>query len=201
MVLIIKLNGDVMKILSLWMAMLVSTSLFASGFSVDSVHSTVGFKVKYMMLSAVQGQFNAFDGQVSLDNGEPTSIVGQIDASSIDTNNAKRDAHLRSDDFFNVAEYPYIRFKSKQIRKNDVGYVAIGDLEIHGITNQVSIPFTLLEPMVDGFGQERLALIGQIRINRKEYGIMYSKKMDNGGLVVDNFIDIDLNIQCVKKTK
>jgi len=190
-----------MKILSLWMAMLVSISLFASGFSVDSVHSTVGFKVKYMMLSAVQGQFNAFDGQVSLDNGEPTSIVGQIDASSIDTNNAKRDAHLRSDDFFNVAEYPYIRFQSKQIRKNDVGYVAIGDLEIHGITNQVSIPFTLLEPMIDGFGQERLALIGQIRINRKEYGIVYSKKMDNGGLVVDDFIDIDLNIQCVKKTK
>ena len=190
-----------MKKLSLMIAILMSTSLFASDFSVDSAHSTVGFKVKYMMLSAVQGQFNAFDGEVTLDNGQPTNIVGQIDAASIDTNNAKRDAHLRSDDFFNVAEYPNIRFQSKQIRKNDVGYVAIGDLEIHGITNQVSIPFTLLEPMIDGFGQERLALIGQIRINRKEYGIVYSKKMDNGGLVVDDFIDIDLNIQCVKKTK
>ena len=166
-------------------------------FSNEVTYLPVGGQFKYRK----SGEAHAFDGQVSLDNGEPTSIVGQIDASSIDTNKAKRDAHLRSDDFFNVAEYPYIRFQSKQIRKNDVGYVAIGDLEIHGITNQVSIPFTLLEPMIDGFGQERLALIGQLRINRKEYGIVYSKKMDNGGLVVDDFIDIDLNIQCVKKTK
>ena len=192
--------GVFMKFFTFLWLLLMSLASFASVFNVDPVHSRVGFKVKYMMLSSVYGQFNEFDGQVILKEGEVSNFIGQINVSSIDTNNAKRDQHLKSADFFNINEYPSIKFRSTKVSKNDVGYIAIGELEIHGIKKQVSIPFELAEPIIDAYGNERFGLTGQIRINRKSFGIMYSKKMDNGGLIVDDFVDIDLNVQFVKKS-
>tara|TARA_A100001015_G_C14897007_1_gene674799 strand:+ start:279 stop:851 length:573 start_codon:yes stop_codon:yes gene_type:complete len=189
-----------MKILGLLFSTIISIVSVAGEYTIDPAHSHVGFKVRYMMLGSVYGQFNQFQGQVILTDGILSEINGQIDVASIDTNNIKRDAHLRSDDFFNANNYPNITFKTTQVAKNEVGYTAIGELEIHGIKNKVSIPFTLTDKIVDVYGNERMGLSGQLKINRKEYGIMYSKKMDNGGLVVDDYVDIELNVQVVKKS-
>ena len=190
-----------MKLLSLIFIIAFAIIAQSSEFNVDASHSHVGFKVRYMMLTSVQGQFNEFKGRVIFaENGDVDMITGNIVVSSIDTNNKKRDAHLKSDDFFNAKVYPEIKFVSDKIHRNDIGFTAIGQLEIHGITNNVSIPFTLTNSLVDIYGNERIGLTGGLRINRKEEGSMYSRKIDNGGLVVDDYIDIELNIQLIEDT-
>ncbi len=190
-----------MKALGVLFSLILTTLTMGTEYKVDPAHSHVGFKVRYMMLSSVKGQFNIFNGRVTLSSGgDIQQITGNIDVSSIDTNNKKRDAHLRSDDFFNANVYPDIKFKTNKVVSSDVGFTAVGELEIHGITNQVAIPFTLTDSLIDVYGNERIGLEGGLRVNRKEYGIMYSKKMDNGGLVVDDHIEIELNIQLIKES-
>tara|TARA_A100001015_G_scaffold313504_1_gene420875 strand:- start:846 stop:1430 length:585 start_codon:yes stop_codon:yes gene_type:complete len=179
----------------------LSTVLFAAEFKIDPKHSHVGFKVRYMMLSSIKGQFKSFDGKAVLnENGEIDKINGIIDVNSIETFDKKRDAHLKSDAFFNADLYPSITFETVKIVKIDDSYIALGELNIHGISKKVSIPFKLSEKIVDVYGNERMGIEGAIRINRKEYGIMYSEKMDNGGLVVDDHVDLELNVQLIKQS-
>ena len=178
---------------------LFTISGYSKTFSIDKAHSYVGFKVKYLTLSTVQGRFDSFNGNVQFVDNKINSINGQIDVASIDTKNAKRDQHLKSSDFFNQELYPEITYQTTQISKVDDQYIAVGELEIHGIKRVVSIPFTVTDPLVEPNGVERMGLTGSITINRKKFGLSYSKKLDNGGLVVDDYVDIDLVIHLVSQ--
>lgn len=170
----------------------------ADTFKIDQDHSFVGFKVKYLTLTSVQGRFDEFVGEVIMNNDLIESIKGEIFVKSISTNNKKRDAHLKSSDFFNLELYPKIKFSTSQVTKDEDQYIALGELEIHGIKRNVSIPFNATNPLVQLNGKTTIGLTGKLRINRKKYGLNYSKKLDNGGLVVDDYVDIELNIQMVK---
>ena len=153
------------------------------------------------MMSSVYGQFNNFYGTLVMNNDNIKSISGTVNVSTVFTNNEKRDAHLKSDDFFNVDKYPEISFKCDQVRPVDNGYVAIGKLQIHGISKIVTIPFKKKGSIIDSSGRQRFALTGGLTINRKDYGISYSKKMDNGGFVVDDYVDIELSIHVIEAIK
>lgn len=187
-----------MKQIICLIVILCNTFIHADTFMIDKVHSYVGFKVKYLTLTSVQGHFDNFIGEVRMTGQEINSIKGEIYVESINTNNGKRDSHLKSSDFFNLELYPKIKFQTTQVTKDSDQYVALGELEIHGIKRRVSIPFNMTDPLVQLNGKTTIGLTGGLRINRKNYGLSYSKKLDNGGLVVDDFVDIELNIQMIK---
>ena len=175
----------------------LSGLIWAQSFSLDMSHSRIGFSVKYMMMSKVYGQFDQAVSTLNIKEGKPSSVSAQITVDSISTNNQKRDAHLKSDDFFNAPEYPTISFVADRIEASGDGYVAIASLTMHGIKRQISIPFSVSEPYTNQKGQTRIAIQGKTQINRKDFGILFSKKMDNGGLVIDDFVNIELDLQYI----
>ncbi|MEK9727239.1 MAG: YceI family protein [Candidatus Margulisiibacteriota bacterium] len=179
--------------------MMIPIILFSKVFEIDSTHSYVGFKVKYMMLSNVRGNFSDFSGRLEMVGDEITKIKGQVQVDSISTNNKKRDKHLKSPDFFNAETYPEMRFNSKKVVKNGDQLSMVGQLTIHGISKDVVFPFEKTPVYIGNKGTARFGVEAQLKINRKDYGILYSKKMDNGGLVVDDYVTIILNIQFIEE--
>ncbi len=169
-------------------------------YRIDPHHSTIGFKVSHMVVSKVRGKFNQFDATFKY---HPTDlskwhVEAVIQTASIDTDNKKRDDHLRSPDFFDAARYPEIRFVSKRFEKTDDGYVVIGDLTMHGVTREIRMPFELNGPVTDPWGNQRLGIEGKTKVNRFDYTIKWSKTMDNGGLVVGRTVTIEINAEFIK---
>lgn len=172
----------------------------AAEYTIDSVHSSVGFEVEHMVVSMVRGSFQTFEGAIALDENDLTksSVEVTIDAASIFTANEKRDDHLRSADFFDAENHPKITFKSGSIRKDGEGYVAVGNLTIRGNTRLVELPFEIKGPIVDPWGNQRIGVqIEPVTIDRKEFGLMWSKALETGGLVVSDEVTIDLAVEAV----
>jgi polyisoprenoid-binding protein YceI len=157
--------------------------------------------VRHFVISKVRGKFNEFTGTITYDENDITKsgMRGTIKATSIDTDNQKRDDHLRSPDFLDVANYPDITFSSKRVEKRQDGLVLIGDLTIRGTTKEVVVPFTITGKIVDPGGKMRIGFEASLRINRQEFGVAYSKTMDSGGLVVGDTVDIELVGEAVRQ--
>ena len=173
----------------------------ANEFAIDTAHSSVGFEVPHMVISTVRGSFDTFEGTISLDENDLTrsSVEVTIDTATIYTANEKRDDHLRSADFFDVEKHPNITFKSHAVKKDGKGYVAVGDLTIKGTTRQVELPFEVKGPIVDPWGQRRIGVaIEPITIDRKDFGLTWSKALETGGLVVGDEVTIDLAVEAVR---
>jgi polyisoprenoid-binding protein YceI len=176
----------------------------AATFEIDPVHTTVQFAVRHMMVSNVRGTFGKVSGTVNLDETDPTksSVEATIDASSIDTREPKRDTHLKSPDFLDVAKYPTITFKSKRVTKvADDKYQVAGDLTIHGVTKEVVLdvdgsPHTVTDPM----GNVKTGGSAHTKINRKDFGITWSKSLDGGGIMVGDDVDITIDVELAQKT-
>jgi polyisoprenoid-binding protein YceI len=169
-------------------------------FNIDPGHSTVGFKVRHMVLTNVTGRFDAFEGVINYDaeNIENSSVEVKIEAASINTNHEKRDGDLRGGEFLAADKHPEITFKSKKVIESEDGYVAVGDLTIRGVTKEVELPFTLAGPITSPWGQMVIGVEATLEINRQDYGVTWSKKLDNGGLVAGDQIKIELNIEAKK---
>jgi len=172
----------------------------AETYTIDPVHSSVDFTVRYMMLSNVRGSFNTFEGTIVYDPEDITksSVNVTIKVASIDTANEKRDEHLRNPDFFDAATYPDITFKSTQVAKKGDGYVATGTLTMRGVAKTVSIPFDIVGKMKDMQGKTRLGVQGRVKLNRMDYGVSWSRALDAGGVVVGEEVTVDLDIQGVQ---
>ncbi len=190
--------------LTLAIAMLIGTSVAqAATFEIDPVHSTVQFSVRHMMVSNVKGTFDKVGGTLNLDEADPSksTLEATIDVNSINTREPKRDGHLKSPDFFDVAQYPTITFKSKRAAKTADGkYQVTGDLTIHGVTKEVVLdvdgsPKSVTDPM----GNIRLGGSAHTKINRKDFGITWSKNLDGGGVMVGDDVDITIEVELVKK--
>ena len=169
-------------------------------YKIDRAHSTIGFKVSHMVVSKVRGKFNEFDATFKY---HPTDISqwhveAVIKTASIDTDNKKRDDHLRNPDFFDAAKYPEIRFVSKRFEKTEDGYVVIGDLTMRGVTREIRIPFEFNGPITDPWGNQRIGVEGKTKVDRFDYNIRWSKTMDNGGLVVGRTVTIEINAEFIK---
>ena len=174
----------------------------ASTWNSDLAHSNIGFKVKHMMVSNVRGSFDKFDATVNYDEKDVTksSVNVTIDAASIDTGVEQRDTHLKSPDFFDMVKFPQLTFVSKRIEKSGADLKIIGDLTMHGVTKEVALDVTELNPpLTDPWGSMRMGASASARINRTDYGLVWNKSIEAGGVVVGEMVDILIEVELVKK--
>jgi polyisoprenoid-binding protein YceI len=189
------------RIVSAVLFLALSSAFAADEYTIDAAHTQVGFSVKHMMITTVRGSFKEFSGKIFYDEKDVTksTIEGVIKVASINTENEKRDEHLRSADFFDAVKYPDITFKSKKIVKRGTGYVAIGDLAMRGVTKELELPFTIIGKITDLRGNVRIGVEAKTKINRQDYGVSWNKVIDNGGLVVSDEVTLDLTGEFIKK--
>ena len=182
------------------LAVLPMASLPASAadlYAIDATHSSVGFKVKHLV-SKVPGRFTSFSGTIRFDakTVSASSVDVTIDATSINTDNPKRDAHLKSPDFLDAEKFPTMTFKSTKLRAIDKDHFeVVGDLTIHGVTKPVTLQTELLG-ISPGFGTgQRIGFQATTTINRKDFGVSWNKVLDNGSLLVGEEVQIEIAIE------
>jgi polyisoprenoid-binding protein YceI len=174
----------------------------STSWTLDPVHSVAEFKVRHMMISDVKGQFTGLTGVLTLDEGDiaRSSVQATIDASTVNTREAQRDAHLKSADFFDVERFPTLSFASNRVlRTSDDELAVTGDLSIHGVTRQVT--FQVEGPTAAGrdpWGNTRIGLSAMTRINRKDYGLTWNTALETGGILVGDDVAITLDLEFVK---
>lgn len=182
----------------------VSTFGFAAttNWEIDGSHTTAKFKVRHLGISNVYGQVTGAKGTIKADDKDATKLTLEVtlDANTINTNEAKRDAHLKNEDFFDTAKHPNITFKSKKVAKGKGGKLTItGDLTMHGVTKEVALnDVELTNPIKDPWGNSRRGLSATATLDRKEFGIKWNKALDNGGLAVGDTVDINVEAELLQ---
>jgi len=170
--------------------------------NIDPTHSVAEFKVKHMMISNVKGHFAKVTGSLTLDetNLSNSRVEATIDAASIETRDAQRDAHLKSPDFLDVAKFPTLSFQSSGIRIVRDGELAIeGDLTIHGVRRKVTFAVEgPTPPTKDPWGNTRVAVSATTKINRKDFGLTWNAALETGGILVGDEVTITLDCEFVK---
>lgn len=183
-------------------ATLPTTDDVATGtYAIDPTHSRIGFVARHAMITKVRGSFNDFDGTGFLDAEDPkrSSLRLTIKAASIDTRNEDRDAHLRSNDFFDMATYPEISFVSTDVVAVEPGmYRVTGDLTMKGVTLPVTIDFDYEGAAVDPFGNHRIGLEGRTTVNRKDWGITWNAALETGGVLVGDQVTLEFEVSAVR---
>jgi polyisoprenoid-binding protein YceI len=170
-------------------------------YTLDPAHSRIGFVARHAMVTKVRGAFNEFEGTATLDGANPANSSAQVTIStaSIDTRNAQRDGHLRSNDFLAMDEYPQITFVSTGARQvDDSTFELTGDLTIKGVTNPITIPFSFEGAAKDPFGNLRVGFEGAVTINRKDYGITWNAALETGGVLVSDKVTLEFELSLVK---
>jgi len=183
-----------MKLIRLSLASLLAAStLFAGNYSLDTSHSSVGFKVKHLMISNVKGNFGTFDGKFEYDEKSKTlkSLEGTVKADSINTDNSKRDEHLKSADFFDVAKFPEITFSLTKVD----GDKATGKLTMHGVTKEVTLELENNGAIQDPWGNTRVGLALSGKINRYDFGLKYNKVLEAGGLTIGEEVKLEIELE------
>ncbi|HEX6915980.1 MAG TPA: YceI family protein [Chitinophagaceae bacterium] len=173
-------------------------------YKIDADHSDIMFKVKHLMISTVTGYFKKFDATVETPNEDfrDAKVYFEADTSSIDTKNEQRDAHLKSDDFFNAESFPKLTFHSTSVEKNGEGdYTLKGNLTIRDITRPVELDVEYNGSTKDPWGYERAGFEVTGKINRKEFGLKWSAVTEAGGLVVDDTVKLVMNVEFVKQAE
>lgn len=165
---------------------------------IDSAHSHVGFSVKHMMVTTVRGRFTSYQAKARLDPKDFTrsTFEGEIDVASIDTGNADRDAHLRTNEFFDVANHPKISFKSTSIEAKDEGeYVVHGDLTIRGVTKPVALDVEFPGTSKNPYGVTVAGVGVRGTLNRKDFGVAFNAVLETGGVAVSDKVKVELDFQ------
>lgn len=167
-------------------------------YAIDPTHSRLGFTVRHLGFSKVRGAFEQFEGTIRMQPDDLSTIEADavVQADSITTHNADRDAHLRSADFFEVETHPTITFRSREVR--DVSgnqFKIIGDFTMHGVTKTLELDGEFLGAGRDPFGNDKVALEARTTINRKEFGLNWNAALETGGMLVSEKVDIELEIQ------
>src|SRR3984893_16792217 len=179
-----------------------TTRAATTTWNIDPVHSVAEFKVKHMMISNVKGQFTSVKGVLALDETDLTNshVEALIEASSINTRDAQRDAHLKSADFFDVENFPTLSFKSTRISLVRDGELAVeGDLTIRGVTRKVLFSVEGPTPATkDPWGNTRVAVSATTKINRKDFGLTWNTALETGGILVGDEVTITLDVEFVK---
>jgi polyisoprenoid-binding protein YceI len=168
--------------------------------NVDPEHSTIEFRVAHMLVSKTTGHFTDYQGFIDMDAeaGTVKAIEAMIKTASVTTNHGKRDAHLRNADFFDVEKYPTMSYRMKHYEKTADGYQAVGELTLRGVTKDVTLTGNFNGVAKDPWGNLRAGFNAEGKLNRKDFGIVWSKTLDGGGLVVGDEVLIKLDIECIK---
>jgi polyisoprenoid-binding protein YceI len=174
----------------------------AADYEIDPSHSAAAFTVKHMMISNVRGELSGLKGEVSWSKPDfsDAKVDVTIDVNTIDTREPNRDKHLKSPDFFDVAKFPTLTFKSTKVVKAGDKVKISGDLTLHGVTKPVTFEATApSKEMKDPWGNTRVASTAITKINRKDYGLNWNKALEAGGVLVGDEVSIEVNLELVKK--
>jgi polyisoprenoid-binding protein YceI len=168
-------------------------------FTIDTSHSGIHFTVRHMVIAKVRGAFTRFSGALEFDAEHPESsrVSANIEAASIDTREPKRDEHLRSADFFDVAAHPELRFESTRVERTDDGYRVTGDLTIRGVTRSVVLDAEFTGTGKDPWGNRRIGFQAKTAINRKDFGLHWNAALESGGVLVGEKVDIELDVEAI----
>jgi polyisoprenoid-binding protein YceI len=169
--------------------------------NIDASHSTAEFSVRHLMITNVKGRFGALEGWVEYDPERPgdTRIEATIDATSIDSREEKRDAHLRSADFFDVEHHPKLTFKSTRVTKSDDGFDVVGDLTIRGVTKEVTLSVEgPSSQSKDPWGNTRIGASATGKINRKDWGLHWNAALETGGVVVSEQVKLSIDVSLIQ---
>lgn len=171
--------------------------------AIDPSHTSVEFGVKHMMFTTVKGRFAGVNGAIELDeaNIAGSSVSVEIDVATVDTRDEKRDAHLRSADFFDVEQFPTIAFQSTRVVPKSSGDLRVfGNLSIHGVTREVELDVTFNGKAKNPWGSEVAGFEASTRISRKDFGMEFNVPLDGGGLLVGDEIKITIDIEATKQS-
>lgn len=179
----------------------LASPALADSWQVDPSHSDVGFSVPHMMISRVKGEFKEFSGKAEIDDKNLTrsQVTFEVKVASVDTDEAKRDEHLRGGDFFDAEKYPLMVFKSTKVRRAGKGYKVTGDLTLHGVTKPVTLAVTLTKPIQTPFGTTARGVSATGVIKRKDFGMTWNNTLDAGGLMVGEEVEIQVELELVKQ--
>jgi polyisoprenoid-binding protein YceI len=175
-----------------------------SSWSFDAAHTRVGFAVRHMVVSTVRGHFTKYEGSLTLDEKDVTrsKVDITIDTASVDTDVAKRDDHLRSPDFFDVAKFPKMTFASTKVEKAGSGLKVTGNLTLHGVTKPVVLEVSELTAEVkDPYGNLKRGATATAKINRKDFGLAYNAVLEAGGVAIGEEVTINLDVELDKVVK
>ena len=174
------------------------TNLPAGTWTVDPVHSSVEFQVKHLGIATVKGQFTKFEGTLEV-GPDGAKAYGTVDVESVDTREPQRDEHLRSADFFDAAQFPKIEFHSSAIRSTgDEDFEIDGDIQIHGVTQTITLKGTVEGTETDPQGNERVGLSAVGNINRSDHGMKFNAALGSGNMLVSDKVKILLDVSAVK---
>jgi len=171
--------------------------------NLDKDHTTLGFEVVHMVVSKTQGKFTEYSGTVEMDadKQEFKTLEAVIQTASVTTDHQKRDDHLRSADFFDVKTFPTMTYKMKSYTKSGDQYTAIGDFTLLGVTKELTLVGTFNGMAQDPWGNTRAGFTAEGTLNRKDFGMKFSKLLDNGGLMVGDEVKLKLEIEVIKENK
>ena len=175
----------------------------ADAWKVDPQHTAAQFAVKHLMISTVRGEFKGVNGAVNWDTQDITKSTVDIviDTTTVSTGEEKRDGHLKSPDFFDVAKYPTMTFKSKKVEQAGTEKLKVtGDLTIHGTTKEVVLDVDgPTAPVKDPWGNTRVAISATTRVNRQDFGVKWNQSIDGGGVVVGDEVKITIDLEMIKQ--
>ena len=178
------------------------TSQLTGDYVLDPAHTRIGFVARHAMVTKVRGQFTEFEGTAHLDGDDPNRSSARltIQGASIDTRNEQRDAHLRSNDFLDLANHPQITFTSTAVeRVDDVNYRLTGDLTIKGVTRPVTVDVEFTGSATDPYGNLRVGFEGSVAINRKDWGVNWNAALEAGGLLVSEKVTLEFDLSAVRR--
>lgn len=170
-------------------------------YRIDPAHATAQFKVRHLMVSNVRGELGEVTGEVSWDPAAPerARVTARIDAAAIDTRNADRDAHLRSADFLDVANHPFVEFRSTAVRPAGPGALEVdGALTIRGVTRPVTLAVELSDEVRDPWGNVKRGVSATARIDRRAFGLTWNAALETGGVVVGEHVDVTIEAELVR---
>jgi polyisoprenoid-binding protein YceI len=183
------------------MTMTTVPATLTGTYAIDPTHRRIGFVARHAMVTKVRGSFNEFEGSGYFDAESPTSSRLQltIQAASIDTRNADRDGHLKSNDFFDMETYPTITFTSTAVEQVDPeSYRVTGDLTIKGVTKPVTVDFEFTGAATDPFGNHRIGFEGKTTVNRKDWGVNWNAALEAGGVLVSEKVTLEFEVSAIR---
>ncbi len=184
------------------MSTTTATAIPTGTWTVDPAHSQVGFAVKHMGIATVRGEFTQFEGTLEIaEDLSSAKAYGTVNAASVDTNEPQRDDHLRSPDFFDVAQFPELQFESTSIEAlDDEEFRITGKLTIHGVTNDIVLHADLQGTDIDPWGNERVGLEVTGQLSRGDYGMKFNQALGSGNMLVADKVKLALDISAVKQS-
>jgi len=168
-------------------------------YTLDPSHTRIGFSARHAMVTKVRGNFDQFEGSAHVDTANPanSSVTVTIEAASVTTGNEQRDGHLKTPDFFDIANYPQITFVSTDVERDGAEWAITGDLTINGVTKSVTVPFEETGSAKDPFGNTRVGFEGEVTIDRTDWNLSFNAALETGGVLVSEKVKLEFDISAI----